>query len=190
MAVCEPDAVRETLKALRLNPRTAKNKVKFVVATDGIDFEAEELSTGEAVSCLYPDFAKHFGFFLPLAGISTVAQIKNNPIDIRATGHLNKLYVELLKENEDWATAARRADLNQFVARLIFCLFAEDTGIFIGESLFTSCIQQMTDNQSSNTHEVIKELFRAMDTKPADRAKAKLKSWAETFPYVNGGLFT
>jgi hypothetical protein len=41
-------------------------------------------------------------FFLPLAGISTVRQITNNPIDIKATGRLNKLYVELLKDNEDW----------------------------------------------------------------------------------------
>ena len=165
MATCAAGQVNELLTALRKSPRTAKNKVKFVVATDGDDFEAEDLMTGEAVSCRYPDFAKFVGFFLPLAGISTVAQVKNNPIDIKATGRLNKLYVELLKENPDWATEARRAVLNQFMARLIFCLFAEDTGIFIGDTLFTSCIKQWTDAQSANTHDVIAELFRAMDTK-------------------------
>lgn len=64
-----------------------------------------------------------------MAGISTVKAIKNNPIDIKATGRLNKLYVELLKDNPDWGTPERRADLNQFMARLIFCFFAEDTGL-------------------------------------------------------------
>jgi hypothetical protein len=48
----------------------------------------------------------------------------------------------------------------------------------------------MTDPQSSNTHEVIKELFRAMDTKPGDRKAKGTKNWANAFPYVNGGLFT
>ena len=70
-------------------------------------------------------FHDHFGFFLPLAGITTVKQIRENAFDIKATGRLNRLYVELLKENPDWDTAARRQDLNHFFARLIFCFFAE-----------------------------------------------------------------
>jgi hypothetical protein len=190
IAVSEPGKTGDTLRALRASPRTAKSKVKFVVATDGTDFEAEDVVSGEPLACAYTDFANHFGFFLPLAGISTVRQIKDNPIDIRATARLNKLYVTLIAENEDWGSDARRQDLNQFMARLIFCFFAEDTGIFIGGNLFTACIRQMSDNQSGNTHEVIKELFRAMDTKPEDRAGKGIKSWAEAFPYVNGGLFT
>lgn len=190
IATCDAGKVGDTLTALKASPKTAKGKVKFVLATDGHDFEAEELATGETVACAYSDFANHFGFFLPLAGISTVAEIKNNPIDIKATSRLNKLYVELLKENEDWASEASRQELNQFLVRLIFCFFAEDTGIFNSEGLFTACIKQMTDPQSFNTHEVIKELFRAMDTKPEDRKGKGTKNWANAFPYVNGGLFT
>jgi hypothetical protein len=48
----------------------------------------------------------------------------------------------------------------------------------------------MSARDSSNTHEVISELFRAMNTKLADREKAKIKPWANVFPYVNGGLFS
>jgi hypothetical protein len=161
MAVCAPGTVNTTLVALRQSPKTATAKAKFVLATDGIDLEAEELTSGETIACTYGDFARHFGFFLPLAGISTVRQITNNPIDIKATGRLNKLYVELLKDNEDWGTDARRQEVNQFMARLIFCFFAEDTGIFL-PGLFTETIRQMSDSQSGNTHEVITELFRAM----------------------------
>ena len=81
----------------------------------------------------YKDFPDHFGFFLPLAGITTVRQISENAFDIRATSRLNRLYVELLKDNPDWGTAERRHDMNHFMARLIFCFFAEDTDIFIGK---------------------------------------------------------
>jgi hypothetical protein len=84
-------------------PGHRQAKAKFILATDGQTLEAEELIGGETIACAYPDFPNHFGFFLPLAGISTIKEIKDNPIDVRATGRLNKLYVELLRENPDWA---------------------------------------------------------------------------------------
>ncbi len=188
IAVCEDGAVSKTMVVLRESPKTGTAKAKFLLATDGVSLEAEDLTSGETIACVYQDFAKHFGFFLPLAGISAVKEIKNNPFDIKATGRLNKLYVELLKDNPDWATEAKRPVLNQFVARLIFCFFAEDTGIFLPKQ-FTKTLEQMSDSQSGNTHEVLCELFRAMDLKPEDREAARIKSWADVFPYVNGGMF-
>jgi hypothetical protein len=129
--VCAPGGVAATLKALRESPKTAAQKAKFVLATDGIELQAEALEgEGETLACDYPKFADHFGFFLPLAGISTVRQIRENAFDIKATGRLNRLYVELLKDNPEWGTAARREELNHFMARVIFCFFAEDTNIF------------------------------------------------------------
>lgn len=188
--VCSEGEVPATLDALRQSPQTSKQKAKFILATDGKTFEAENLLDGETVACDYSDFPDHFGFFLALAGISTVKQIRENAFDIKATGRLNRLYIELLKENPDWGTAERREDLNHFMARLIFCFFAEDTHIFNGEMLFTATIEQMSERDSSNTHEVLAELFRAMNTKIADRASANIRSWADGFPYVNGGLFS
>ena len=190
IATCAEGAVGETLVALRNSPKTASNKARFILATDGVSFEAEDLTSGETVACPYQEFPDHFGFFLPLAGISTVRQIRESSFDIRATGRLNKLYVELLKDNPDWATAARRPDMNHFMARLIFCFFAEDTDIFAGEGIFTATVNQMSDRDSFNTHAVISTLFQAMNTKIAERAAAKLPRWADVFPYVNGGLFS
>ena len=189
LAVCGEGRVTQVLTALKASPKSATAKAKFILATDGATLEAEDLASGETVACAYPDFANHFGFFLPLAGITTVKQIRNNPIDIQATGRLNRLYIELLKENEDWAKPERRHDLNQFMARLIFCFFAEDTGIFYGVQTFTKTIEQMSDGRSGNTHEVIGEIFRAMDTPIKDRDAAGFRLWAVKFPYVNGGLF-
>ncbi len=192
IAVCEAGTVGETLKALRASPATTKAKAKFILATDGQTLEAEELAGGETIACAYPDFPNHFGFFLPLAGISTIKEITDNPIDVRATGRLNKLYVELLHENPDWAAAERRHDMNHFMARLVFCFFAEDTDIFNGDGLFTHTVEQMSERDSTNTHEVLSEIFRAMNIKIAERANAqpRLPSWTNSFPYVNGGLFS
>ena len=190
IAVAAPGEVAKTLAALRASPATARAKAKFVLATDGEAFEAEDLTSGETVVCDYPDFPNHFGFFLPLAGITTVRQIRESSFDIRATSRLNRLYVELLKDNPDWGDATRRHEMNHFMARLIFCFFAEDTGIFNGAGIFTATIEQMSARDSSNTHEVIGELFRAMNTKADERAAAGVARWADVLPYVNGGLFS
>jgi hypothetical protein len=190
LAACKPGAVGATLTALRESQRTISGKAKFILATDGATLEAEDLGSGEIIASDYRDIAEHFGFFLPLAGISTVKEIKNNPIDVKATGRLNKLYVELLKDNTDWSAADRRHDMNHFMARLIFCFFAEDTGIFQPAKIFTKTVTQMSDSQAGNTHEVVSTLFRAMNTKGADRANANTPRWADAFPYVNGGLFS
>jgi len=190
LAACAVGKVPQTIKALKDSPATARAKAKFILATDGVDFEAEDLGTGETVACAFKDFPDHFGFFLPLAGISTVRQISENSFDIRATSRLNRLYVELLKDNPEWGTSQRRHDMNHFMARLIFCFFAEDTNIFVGKGKFTETVAQMSAKDSSNTHEVISTLFLAMNTKDKDRAAAKIPRWADDFPYVNGGLFS
>jgi hypothetical protein len=191
IVTCNSGQVTKTLKALKESPATVRAKARFTLATDGVDFEAEDLTNGETVASAFKDFPDHFGFFLPLAGITVVRQISENAFDIRATSRLNRLYVELLNDNPDWGKAERRHDMNHFMARLIFCFFAEDTDIFAGKGKFTEVVAQMSAKDSSNTNEVIHTLFRAMNTKREDRAKAKIPRWADdNFPYVNGGLFS
>jgi hypothetical protein len=163
IAVCEDGEVAETITALHASQSTAKGKVKYILATDGKSLEAKELVNSELIACDYADFPNHFGFFLPLAGITTIKEIKENPIDVRATGRLNKLYVELLNANPEWAKTERREDMNHFMARLVFCFFAEDTDIFQTEGIFTKTVEQMSDRDASNTHEVLEQIFRAMN---------------------------
>lgn len=190
IAVAASGDVTRTLAALKASPATGKAKAKFVLATDGDTFEAEDLESGETVACAYADFPDHFGFFLPLAGISTVRQVRESSFDIRATSRLNRLYVELLKDNPEWGTAERRPDMNHFMARLIFCFYAEDTFIFHPSHPFTGTIEKMSERDASNTHEVIGELFRAMNTRKEAHEAAGIRNWARPFPYVNGGLFS
>ncbi|MDZ8119942.1 class I SAM-dependent DNA methyltransferase [Pontiella agarivorans] len=190
LKICENGAVDETLKALRESPATKNGKVKFILATDGELFAAEDLNSGDVISCDYKKFPDHFGFFLSLAGISTVQQIRESAFDIKATGRLNRLYVQLLKDNPDWGAADKRTEMNHFMARLIFCFFAEDTDIFRRPDLFTDTVERMSASDASNTHEIIQELFRAMNTKFEEREIAGIARWARELPYVNGGLFS
>ena len=98
ISACDVSETNKTICALKESAATKKAKVKYVLATDGEELQAEDLNTGEIIACNYSDFPDHFGFFLSLAGISSVKQINENAFDIRATGRLNKLYVELIKD--------------------------------------------------------------------------------------------
>ena len=191
IAVSDSETLDSTLTALRESSQTAKAKAKYVLATDGEQIAAEELSSGEVLSCRYDALGDNFGFFLTLAGISAVREVKDNPIDIKATSRLNKLYVELLKSNPDWATPDKQIAFNQFLSRLVFCFFAEDTGVFSERGSFTNTIMQMTVGDGDDTHQVLQELFKAMDSDPREGGREPpVKSWADRFPYVNGGLFS
>lgn len=198
MAVSPAGEVLKTLERLKNSPATTRQKAKYILATDGEDFQAEDITSGETIACEYKDFADHFWFWAPLAGITRTKELKETKLDRSAAKRLNRLYIELLKDNPEWGKAERRHDMNHFMARLIFCFFAEDTDIFYGKGVFTATIDQMSAKDSSNTHEVISEIFRAMNTPTTHEGKsdnryrkaANTKSWADVFPYVNGGLFS
>ncbi|HXE53089.1 MAG TPA: DNA methyltransferase [Tepidisphaeraceae bacterium] len=187
---CPPGDVAAAMESLRNSAATKKYKARYLLATDGQSIQAERFDDGLPLACDYKELPDRFAYFLPLAGISTVKRIDENAFDIRATGRLNKLYVELLRINPDWDTEARRQDLNHFFARLIFCFFAEDTNIFREAQLFTSTVEQMTLRDGTNTHEVLAKLFEAMNTPLEARAQGRhLPASALKFPYVNGNLF-
>jgi hypothetical protein len=201
IATCKGGETARALTALKLSPKTTSAKARFILTTDGETFEAEDLTTGEPIACAYADFPNHFGFFLPLAGISTVKQVRDSAFDVRATGRLNKLYIELRKDNPEWDTADRQHDMNHFMARVIFCFFAEDTDIFFGNGLFTETVEKMSAPDSSNTHtklvwetakafaaanDIAVELFDARDIEQLSNALAKIsKSGSEFLVVLN-----
>lgn len=92
IAVCDPGRVEATLPALRESSTTASQKAKYILATDDEMVEAENMEDGEALACSCAELANHFGFFLSLAGITTVKQIRENTFDIKATSRLTMIY--------------------------------------------------------------------------------------------------
>jgi len=190
IATCIRGEIDKKLEMLKQSKETTKSKAKFILATDGEDFISEDLNSGEILSCSFKDIVNHFGFFLPLAGIETTKNLRENSFDIRATSRLNKLYIELLNTNPEWGDQEKKQEMNHFMTRLIFCFFAEDTDIFGYNISFTKTIEEMTIKDSSNTHNIIERIFQVMNIPFNKREKLNLPTWAKRFPYVNGGLFT
>ena len=94
LKTCAPGDVPKTLAALKDSKatNTKRNKVRFVLATDGEQIEAEDLHTGDVIACAYQDLPNHFVFFWPIAGLSKTKQLCESEFDVRATLRLNALY--------------------------------------------------------------------------------------------------
>lgn len=174
------------LAQLRTDKNTAKYKPAVLIATDGTDLAAEHLASGETLRCSYREMHRHFGFFLPAAGMTRYKAAEENEVDVKATGKLAKLYDALLKKNPDWADERRRHDLNQFMTRLVFCFFAEDVGIF-SKDQFTRLVVNHAGEKGAEAHIAIVQAFEAMNM-PRD-AREDLPTWTRELEYVNGGLF-
>jgi hypothetical protein len=181
-----PGMAAVTLDALRANKRTLKHKPAILIATDGVEIAAEHPKSGDTLHCAFKELGDRFGFFLPAAGKERYRAAEENPVDVKVSGKLAKLYDALIRRNPDWATDARRHDMNQLMTRLIFCLFAEDVGIF-PDNQFSRLIFTHAGDKGEGMREVLISAFTAMNS-PKDRRDA-LPAWTREFEYVNGGLF-
>ena len=186
LLVCGPGEVEPALRRLRESRATTSQRVQFIAATDGTEFAACDLKADDAIFCAFSELADKFGFFLPLAGYSRYKAAEENPIDIKAANRLSRLYDALIAENPEWAGDDKRHAMNHFMTRIIFCLFAEDTGIF-RENLFARTIHEQGGHAGEEMVHVLTALFTAMSTPEAERGN--LPVWAARFPWVNGGLF-
>lgn len=181
-----PGKATEMLDTLRASKRTAKAKPAILIATDGEMIAAEHPKSGETLHCAFLELGTQFAFFLPAAGKERYRAAEENPVDIKATGKLAKLYDALLKTNPEWARPERRHAMNLFMTRLIFCLFSEDVGVFKKDQ-FSQSVFSYSGNKGEHAREVLIEIFAAMNL-PKDQRSA-LPAWTHGLEYVNGGLF-
>ncbi|WP_411974626.1 class I SAM-dependent DNA methyltransferase [Sulfitobacter faviae] len=174
------------MKLLLSDKKTAQHKPEILIATDGQEVVAQHPASGDTLRCAFDDLHHHFGFFLPAAGMTRFKAAEENEVDIKATGKLAKLYDALIKKNPEWGVPGRRHDLNQFMTRLIFCLFAEDVGIFPKDQ-FSRLIVNHSGEKGVEAYLVIRDAFAAMNLPKSDRSH--LPAWTHELEYVNGGLF-
>lgn len=184
--VTDPGAVEQGLSMIRSDKKTTTHKPAILLATDGVDLSAEHVASGDSLHIKFADLHHHFGFFLPAAGMSRYKAAEENEVDVKAAGRLAKLYDALLKKNPEWKTPERRHDLNQLMTRLIFCMFAEDVGIF-ENNLFSRLIFTHAGDKGEEAQACIASAFAAMNLPNGQRQD--LPAWVDAFPYVNGGLF-
>jgi len=175
----------ELIQRLREDSVLKKYQPRFVVVTDLEKLLAVDMLTQDTLDCKLADLDKHFDFFLPFAGIEKAQYLAENPADVKATEKMAKLYEQINLDNQ-FSTEDEIHQLNVFLSRLLFCYFAEDTGIF-EDKLFTAAITSNTNADASDTQEYLRDLFLILNTNDAERRNEK--QYLRKFPYVNGGLF-
>ena len=113
---------------------------------------------------------------------------KEMQISLQAGELVGKLYDSLLKQYKNPSNSSSLKSLNMLCVRLVFCLYAEDAGIFGKHGMFHDYLQ---DIPASGVRKALVELFRILDTKPENRDPylADDNPTLAAFPYVNGGLF-
>ena len=184
--VAAPGQTAEVIDALK-QQKVAKNKApRFLISTDGKEFSALDTKIDEPLHCDFDKLDEYIDFFLPLAGIDKFEAVEENPADIKAAGRLSKLYDEIIRINPDWDTPEKRHALNQFMTRLLFCMFAEDTGSF-EKDLFIKTITEFGGADGEQLQVLLKQVFDVMNVPETERGE--ILPHINAFPWVNGGLF-
>lgn len=114
---------------------------------------------------------------------------KEMEISLQAGELVGKLYDSLLKQYNNPASKEELKSLNILCVRLVFCLYAEDAGIFGGRNMFHDFLKVKADKDIGTVRKALKELFLVLDQKPEDRDPYEMDEALAAFPYVNGGLF-
>ncbi len=168
---------------LKTDKTIAKQHPRFIVITDFKSLLAIDTKTADSLDIPLADLAKHYDFFLPWAGMEK-AQLQNeNPADVKAAERMGRLYDLILEDNPTKEKDQVHA-LNIFLSRLLFCFFAEDTGIF-KEGQFTNAIASHTAKDGTDLQAYLQKLFSVLNLQD----RSGYPQFLQDFPYVNGGLF-
>lgn len=160
-----------------------KHAPRFIIATNFERLFAVDTKTEDELDVAIAELQQNFDFFLPWAGMEKAQVVVENPADVKAAEKMAKLFDIIKADNSTDDPAALHA-LNVFLSRLLFCYFAEDTGIF-PTSLFSTSIESHTSKDGGDLQAYLAQLFEALNTADRDRFPGYLRQ----FPYVNGGLF-
>ena len=177
--------ITEQLEQLKSNAGVLKAAPKIIAVSDGKTLLAYDLREKDTYENRLNHVASDFAFFYPLMDVERVHYVEESPADVKAAEKLAKLHDELRSYNE-FRSNDDLHDLNIFISRLLFCFFAEDTGIF-EENLFTSSIQRYTKEDGSDISDYLDWSFNIMDV---SLRRSDTPSIIKQFPYVNGGLFS
>lgn len=175
--------LHSAIDKLSKTPAITKQHPRFIIVTDFKTLLALDTDNADTLDIPFKDLTRHFDFFLPWAGMEKSQFQSENPADIKAAERMGRLYDLILEENpiED---EKQRHSLNVFFTRLLFCYFAEDTGIF-PQSIFVNGVASHTAEDGSDLQTYLTKLFRVLNTQ--DRKSCP--NFLVEYPYVNGGLF-
>ena len=158
------------------------DRPRYIVVSDFQTFELHDLDDRETLVFPLADLPSHveaFGFIL---GVQRRTFRDQDPVNIKAAELVGRLHDALD------AAGYRGHALERFLVRTVFCLFADDTGVFEPRDIFFDLLDNRTSKDGSDTGSRLAELFQVLDTPEGERQQTLDEDLAR-FPYVNGDLF-
>ena len=159
-----------------------RDRPRYILVSDFQSFELHDLDEREVVEFSLADLAMHveeFGFIL---GVQRRAFRDQDPANIKAAELVGRLHDALADAGHSGH------DLERFLVRVVFCMFADDTGVFEPRDIFLDFLEERTGEDGADLGPWLAQLFEVLDT-PEDERAATLDEDLARFPYVNGDLF-
>ena len=159
-----------------------RDKPRYILVSDFRTFELHDLDERSEVRFDLKDLPAHvesFGFIL---GVQKRTFRDQDPANVKAAELVGRLHDALD------AAGYQGHDLERFLVRIVFCLFADDTGIFEPRDIFLEFIETRTSEDGADLGPWLAQVFQVLDT-PEDERSPALDEDLARFPYVNGDLF-
>ena len=185
--VDEDQDLAKALSKVMNSPIINQHKIRMVMVTDFNTVLINDTKYDETLDCDFTDLYKNYHFLLPLAGLERAREYSEHPADVQASEKMGRLFDHIRKLNE-FNTADDLHALNIFLTRLLFCFYAEDTGIFKADQ-FYDVIDRTTNIDGSDVDSVLYELFEVLDLPEFSTERDAKPTHLSAFPYVNGSLF-
>lgn len=176
--------INDQLEEMKLDRLVLKNRPAIVAVSDGEVLKAFDPAIDETYENHLDNLYTDYEFFSPMWGVRKIRNIEENDADVKAAYKMAQIHDEIRRHNHIGITDDTH-DLNVFMSRLLFCFFAEDTGIF-EKDMFTNAINSTTRPDSTDLQEFFDGAFETMDK----QVRIGINSRFSQFPYVNGGLFS
>ena len=170
-------------------PVIEQQKIRFILVTDYTTVIAYDRTVKDQTTFDYSDFKTNYEFFLPLTGLYEKAiAYSEHPADTKACEKMGRLYdhIQIINQYENHD---EKHTLNVFLTRLLFCFFAEDTGIFPEQNQMVKALKSVTQENGSDVAEFFEKLFTVLDLPSDAPERTAFSATFQSFPYVNGGLF-
>lgn len=180
-------AMYDIINDMRDDAKIAKHSPRLYITSNGVFVVAYDPKENDWYENRIDLLWKDFEFFTPLAGIEKIQFTEEAEADVKSAELMAKLFDDIRRYNDIRDPQTVHA-LNVFMSRLLFCFFAEDTGLFPEDNLFTNTLKTHTKEDGSDLAEFIDRAFLAMSTNDS-AVLSTLPKLYEVFPYVNGGLF-
>lgn len=178
----------DVIISLRNDASVTRHNPRLYITSDGENIVAYDPKDDDLYDGTLETLWRDFEFFKPLAGIEKFRNYEEAEADVKTAELMAKLYDDICRYN-DFRDPEISHYINIFMSRLLFCFFAEDTGLFT-DNQFTKAIEANTSIDGSDLADFIDRIFVILSTNDKTIREQQTNKVISSFPYVNGGLFS